>query len=185
MTSIEAQSSPSPSLASDVESTNQSPPIPSTESARTNQDAGMPLPPERRFDTLDALKEYAQTWARDHGYAASVIRSKFNKSGTYKKYIIGCICATNHRDRIKGQRRRQKSTFKTNCNASFFGIEDAIGYTLKHRPDPIYSTHNHNPSTSTNMHWQHRQLNPRGCKSYLYNTWLEPWREKFVSFWVD
>jgi len=104
--------------------------------ASSVDDGSMSLPPEGHFETLDALEQHAQTHAQNHGYAIITIRWKKRyktKGSTFRKYTMGCHCTTKYRDRMKRPRRRQQSTLKTDCQFSFHALQDADGFTLKHR----------------------------------------------------
>jgi hypothetical protein len=125
-------------------------------------DGSMPLPPEGHFPGFEALERHAQNHAQDHRYAISAIQWKwqYKTRQTCCKYTIRCQCTTKYRDRSKGQqRRRQKSTVKTDCPFSFhaMGNEDS-SYDLQHRDGVVYQTHNHGPTVNPAVHHQHRRL---------------------------
>jgi hypothetical protein len=124
-------------------------------------DGSMPLPPEGHSSSFKALEQHAQNYARDHGYAVSPVRWKYQykKRTNCRKYIIGCYCSTKYQDRMKRQRRKQRSTFKTDCPFSFHTLQSKDGsYDLRHRQGDQISHHNHSPTRTPAMHYQHCRL---------------------------
>jgi hypothetical protein len=139
----------------------------------------MSLPPKGHFETFDALEQHAQTHAQNHGYAIITIRWKKRyktKDSTFRKYTIGCYCTTKYRDRMKRRCRRQRSTLKTDCQFSFHALQDADGFTLKHRDSVQYCQYNHGPTTTPAVYYQHRRLHSDALKQAkaLIATRLEP-----------
>jgi hypothetical protein len=90
-------------------------------------DGSMLLPPEGHFPSFEALERHAQIHAQHHGYGILTIRWKwqYKNRQTCRKYTMGCHCTSKYRDRLKGQqRRRQKSTVKTDCSFSFHALQN-------------------------------------------------------------
>jgi hypothetical protein len=125
-------------------------------------DGSMTLPPEGHFPSFEALERHAQIHAQHHGYGISNVRWKwrYKNRTTCRKYTIGCHCTSKYRDRLKGrQRRRQKSTVKTDCKFSFHALQNEDGsYDLQHRFGVEFRTHNHGPTLNPAVHHQHRKL---------------------------
>jgi hypothetical protein len=142
-------------------------------------DGSMTLPPEECFSSFDALEQSANLHARQHGYAVSGIRSKprYKTKSTCRKIYMGCQCSTKYRDRTKKARRRERHTLKTDCQFSFMALQNEDGsWDLKHRPGVKYRGHNHGPSNTPAVHYQHRKLRGEALRQAkaLISAGLEP-----------
>jgi hypothetical protein len=114
------------------------------------------LPPEREYDSREALYTSINEWARTRGYAFSVKRSAKEKSG---KTTVTFACDQACRPPTLGERRRKTATRGTNCPFSVLAKESLNGtWTPRHRPDRRFSVHNHEPSQHPSAHPVHRQL---------------------------
>ncbi len=85
-----------------------------------------------------------------------------------QEYFLGCFCSGG---RLKIERRRQKSTEKTDCPFSFLAVEGQDGtWTLQHRGGAsdrhMYRRHNHPPifEILDHPHRQHRKLQGENLK---------------------
>jgi hypothetical protein len=136
----------------------------------------MSLPPEGHFATFDTLEQHAQLHAQRNGYAVVTVRWKYQYKSRFRKTTMGCHCTRKYRDRTKRPRRRQKSTVKTDCPFTFLAVQDANGWTLKHRQGPQFARHNHGPTMKPSVHWQHRKLRGDALKqaTALIAAGLEP-----------
>lgn len=103
------------------------------------------LPPERSFESRQALFESINSWAKPRGYAFSTQRSTKEKNGT-STVIYACDRSCKPPSSLL-ERQRKTTTRKTNCPFSVIAKETTDGsWTLKHRPDQRFALHNHEPS---------------------------------------
>jgi hypothetical protein len=125
----------------------------------------MPLPPEARYESLDALTNAINEFSRVNGYAFTKRRSKVLSSGR-RKIIFDCDrhgSTTNHRH----QRQRHTNTRLNGCRFSISAIEcidNRQHWEVKHRPGLEYSLHNHPPSIHPSAHAIHRRLQQKERK---------------------
>ena len=113
------------------------------------------LPPEGFFESRQALFESINTWAATRGYAFTTQRSSRERNGYLKIFYA---CDRSRRPPSSGERQKKTTTRMTNCPFSILAKESSEGWTLKHRPDQRFATHNHEPSQHPVAHPVHRQL---------------------------
>lgn len=68
----------------------------------------IPLPPrleEEVFDSPDAVIEFINNFAQNHGYAVSKRRSKRAKNGHIKTVFVKCSRGGEYQDRVVGRTR--------------------------------------------------------------------------------
>jgi hypothetical protein len=116
------------------------------------------LPPERDYESRDALFASINEWAATKGYAFSTGRSTKEKSG---RQTITYTCDQSCRPPSASRERQRRTTTRgTNCPFSVLAKEslDKGTWTLRHRPGKRFSVHNHEPSQHPSAHPAHRQL---------------------------
>jgi hypothetical protein len=116
------------------------------------------LPPERDYESRDALFASINAWAVIKGYAFTTGRSTKEKTG---RQTITYACDRSCRPPAVSKERQRKTTFRgTGCQFSVLAKEslDKSTWTLRHRPDKRFSVHNHEPSHDPSAHPAHRQL---------------------------
>lgn len=115
------------------------------------------LPPERFFESRQALFESINSWAKPRGYAFITQRSTKEKNGTLT--VIYACDRSRHPSSSRLERQRKTTTRRTNCLFSILAKETTDGsWALKHRPDQRFTLHNHEPSQHPSAHPVHRQL---------------------------
>jgi hypothetical protein len=126
----------------------------------------MPLPLEAMYALEKLLFDSIQEFAKQHGYAFRVGRSKTINSGRKKCFYYCDRCGPKPvKDRAQDDARRphprvrSTGTRKTGCEFSVSGVEVDGIWELRHRPDSKFSIHNHKPSHSAMAHPSHRRLN--------------------------
>lgn len=93
------------------------------------------------------------------GMLSARFGGNIRKNKAYRKYTIGCYASRTYRDQLNGrERKRQKSTVKTDCPFSFLAVSDESRWLLKHRDGPQFARHNHGPTLAPQFHWEHRKL---------------------------
>jgi hypothetical protein len=132
---------------------------PATQAPATQAPTTMPLPPEARYDSLDALKKAINGFAKAHGYAFVIRRSRSMSSGR-KKIIFDC---DRHGEPPGPRSQRQRHT-NSRLNRCLFSvsaaqcIDNRQHWQVKHRPGTAYAIHNHPPSIHPLAHPIHRRL---------------------------
>ncbi|KAK7586284.1 hypothetical protein V3481_009030 [Fusarium oxysporum f. sp. vasinfectum] len=134
------------------------------------------LPPEGTYDSREALLTAINEWAAPRGYAFITGRSSRSTSG---RQIITYACDRWCRPPSASRDRQRKTTTRgTNCRFSIIAKEslDKTTWSLRHRPDPQFSSHNHEPSWHKSAHPVHRQLSDvdRSTISRLTNAGVAP-----------
>ena len=116
------------------------------------------LPPEYIYESRDALVKSINEWAATRGYAFVTGRSHKEKTGRLT-ITYTCDRACKPPDASK-DRQRKTTTRGTSCQFSVLAKQslDKSTWTLKHRPDIRFSSHNHNPSPHPSAHPVHRVL---------------------------
>jgi hypothetical protein len=122
----------------------------------------MSLPPEARYNSLEALYEAAQLHALPRGYAFTKRRSKKTNHAGRQKVYIDCD-RHDYGNTIANQQRQRERNTNSRANGCPFSIiatssSDLLSWELKHRPDAKYSVHNHPPSKHPSAHPAHRRL---------------------------
>ena len=113
------------------------------------------LPPEREYDSQDALYKAINLWASTRGYAFITRRSTRKKNRLLVTYACDRAC----RPPMPKERQRQTASRGTSCPFSVLARESSSGvWVLKHRPNSSFSVHNHEPSQHPSAHPVHRQL---------------------------
>jgi len=113
------------------------------------------LPPEAEYDSQEALYASINAWALTRGYAFVTQRSTQKTSGLVVTYTCNQSC----RPPASKERQRKTTIRGTGCLFSVIAKETTYGrWTLQHRPDQQFSTHNHQPSQYPSAHPIHRQL---------------------------
>lgn len=116
----------------------------------------MDLPPERYYDSREALFVSINTWAATRGYAFIVRRSSKARSG---QSTVTYACDRACHPPASKERQRKTTTRGTSCLFSVTAKESVDGgWILKHRSDQRFSVHNHEPSQRPSAHPIHRQL---------------------------
>ena len=115
------------------------------------------LPPEGFFETREALFESINAYAKPRGYAFTTQRSIRAPSG-FSRVFFACDRSRRLPSSPDQDRQRKTTTRMTNCPFSVLARESSEGWTLKHRQDHRFATHNHEPSLHPAAHPVHRQL---------------------------
>jgi hypothetical protein len=116
-----------------------------------------PLPPEAEYESREVLLRSINAWAASHGCAFITGRSNKEASGR-RRVFYACDRSGRLPDTTK-VRQRQTTSKRTSCLYSVIARESKDGtWTLKHRPDPQYSVHNHDLSTDPLAHPAHRTV---------------------------
>ena len=115
------------------------------------------LPPEGFFESRQALFESINAYAKPRGYAFTTHRSTKEKTGL-STVIYACDRSRRLPSSPERDRQRKTTTRMTNCPFSVLAKESSEGWTLKHRPDRRFATHNHEPSLHPSAHPVQRQL---------------------------
>lgn len=116
------------------------------------------LPPEREYDSRDAVRKALNDWAASRGYAFVTGRSHTEKSGRISvTYTCDRACQPPSPSDV---RKRQTSTRGTGCQFSVLAKQslDKTIWAVKHRPDSRFAVHNHKPSWHQSAHPVHREL---------------------------
>jgi hypothetical protein len=115
------------------------------------------LPPERDYESRDALFAAINAWAAPRGYAFTTGKSSKTPSGRWKvTYACDRSCKPPNPSR---ERQRKTTTRGTGCQFSVLATEtlDKSIWSVRHR-DTRFSLHNHAPSKDLAAHPSHRQL---------------------------
>jgi FAR1 DNA-binding domain len=114
------------------------------------------LPSEGIFASFNQLYDTCQRHARLAGYAFAISKSEKREGRVIK--ILLCKRGGTHQSRVNEDYRiRNKSTFKSNCQASIKARERLDGsWTLQWR-ESQYCTHNHEPGDPSAFP-EHRRL---------------------------
>jgi hypothetical protein len=116
------------------------------------------LPPERNYESRDALFKSINAWAATKGYAFTTGKSTKSTSGRWKvTYACDRSC---HPPSTSRERQRNTTTRGTSCPFSVLAKEslDKSTWSLQYRPDKRFSLHNHAPSQHPSAHPVHRTL---------------------------
>ncbi|KAI7962268.1 hypothetical protein MJO28_000362 [Puccinia striiformis f. sp. tritici] len=119
----------------------------------------IPPPPEKKYDTKEAMAESIQNWACNHGFAIVVGNSDFTRGENRIKYQCdrsGHYCPHRPNKPVdpKNPVKLTKSC-KINCPFSMNAVLNADNMwvlTIKN------GTHNHGPSDNPSAHHMHRQM---------------------------
>lgn len=116
------------------------------------------LPPERDYESRDALFKAINAWAAPRGYAFRTGRSHKEKSGRLTLTFTcdrACRPPNASIDRV-----RRTTTRGTSCEFSILAKQslDATTWTVRHRSDRRFAVHNHEPSRHPSAHPIHRGL---------------------------
>jgi hypothetical protein len=144
------------SLINELPQPSTSPSLPTQISPSPGSIALLSLPPERVFESFDQLFNACQQHARLAGYAFTTAKSE-KRAGRVIKTLI-CKRGGKHKASINEDYRiRNKSSFKSNCQASIKVRERSDGlWTLQWR-ESQYCTHNHEPGEPSAFP-EHRRL---------------------------
>jgi hypothetical protein len=115
------------------------------------------LPPERDYESRDALFASINAWAATRGYAFTTGKSTSTKSG---KKIVTYACDRSCRPPSPSRERQRKTATRgTGCQFSVLAKEslDKSTWSLQHRSE-CFCSHNHPPSQHPSAHPSHRQL---------------------------
>ncbi|KAK6850482.1 hypothetical protein PG987_000116 [Apiospora arundinis] len=141
------------------------------------------LPPEGEYESRDALFKAINAWAAPRGYAFTTGKSTMEKTGR-RTVIYSCDRSCRPPSATK-ERRRKTTSRGTGCEFSVLAKEslDKTKWTLRHRPDKRFSSHNHEPSQHPSAHPNHRKLSeedlcrlislsnagvsPKGIRTYI------------------
>jgi MULE transposase domain/Zinc knuckle len=116
------------------------------------------LPPERNYESRDALFKSINAWAATKGYAFTTGKSKKEKTG---KQTVTYACDRSCRPPSASRERQRNTTTRgTGCQFSVLAKEslDKSTWSLRYRPDKRFSLHNHAPSQHPSAHPAHRTL---------------------------
>jgi hypothetical protein len=125
----------------------------------------MPLPPEAIYSSSTELYESIQAFARENDYCFRIGRSTRINNGprqaiTYTCDRCGQRPPEKHAEKTLQARKRRTSSRKTGCQFSINAIQvNDTTWELRHRSDPKFHHHNHQPSSSYTSHPTHRRLN--------------------------
>ena len=127
------------------------------DTAMTTRFADDCLPPERVYDSRNALFEGINSWAITRGYAFTTGKSTTEKSG---RITVTFACDRCSRPpKTSNNRLRNTTSRATNYPFSVLGKQssDSI-WVVKHRPNSRFWVHNHEPSAHPIAHPIHRNL---------------------------
>ena len=118
------------------------------------------------YDDFDALLSFANTWARDRGFAIAIQRrANRAKDGTYRR--VDLCCDRGGRDRrSEAAGLRNATSRKTGCPFSL-KVNLIAGRWV---PTVLHAAHNHRPSLDAASHPIHRK-----------KTWTEEQRQEVRS----
>ncbi|KAK9489339.1 hypothetical protein V1508DRAFT_400949 [Lipomyces doorenjongii] len=94
----------------------------------------MPPPPETVYLDVDTAKKSRQAWARNHGYAIRIQRSKARKNGNISKVFLHCDRGGQYTSRHHDESTRQRhltDSYKTNCPFSVVVTESNGNWEVK------------------------------------------------------
>ncbi len=114
------------------------------------------LPPEGFFESREALFKSINAYAKPRGYAFITRRS--GQVNGFTKVIFACDRSRHRPSSPERPRQRQTTTRMTKCPFSIVAKESREGWTLKHRQDRQFATHNHEPSLHPSAHLVLRQF---------------------------
>jgi hypothetical protein len=126
-----------------------------------NRNDGFPdncLPPEGEYESRDAVCKAINAWAAPRGYAFINGRSTKEETG---RHTITYLCDRRSKPPNALKERQRKTTTRgTGCEFSVLAKEslDKRTWTLRHRSDQRFSSHNHEPSQHPSSHPVHRVL---------------------------
>jgi len=109
-------------------------------------------PDEQAFDTFKDLQEYVQTFAKSHGYAVAIGRSRRNKKGEMKTKFLICVKSGKVRDRVYDRQKpliSQKTECPFQCQAQLVDRHWILSVAN--------SSHNY-PTEEPIAFYQHRKL---------------------------
>lgn len=134
------------------------------------------LPPERNYESRDALFAAINAWAAPRGYAFTTGKSSKSTSDRRKvTYACDRFCKPPSPSR---ERRRKTTTRGTGCPFSVLAVEslDKSVWSVRYRPDKRFSQHNHAPSLHQSAHPSLRQLSEEDIAkiSSLSNAGIAP-----------
>lgn len=122
----------------------------------------MTPPPEGTYPTFEALLAAANGHALERGYAMVIGRSKRKNKVGLKKVLLTCDKGGTSKHTMlplnSPLRKRCTTSRKTGCMFGIYAIETQMEWTLKYRPDPACSVHNHGPSKGAIEHPAARKL---------------------------
>jgi hypothetical protein len=134
-----------------------SPPPPSLLPTDASTSDALALPPLATYPSKEALFEAIQSWAKAHGYAFTVARSKRIKER--QKVFYACDRCPVPRAQPRPDRVRNTSSRGSGCLFQVLAIETlSLGWEVRYRPEAKFNTHNHPPSQSPAAHPSHRRL---------------------------
>ncbi|KAI7946885.1 hypothetical protein MJO29_011412 [Puccinia striiformis f. sp. tritici] len=119
----------------------------------------IPPPPEKNYNTKEAMAESIQNWACNHGFAIVVGNSDFTRGENRIKYQ--CDCSGHYRPHRPNKPVDPKNPVKLtksrkiNCPFSMNAVLNADNMwvlTIKN------GTHNHGPSDDPSAHHMHRRM---------------------------
>lgn len=116
------------------------------------------MPPERDYDSREALFEAINAWAAPRGYAFRTGRSHKEKSGKVTvTYTCDRACHPPSDSKI---RKRLTSTRGTGCQFSLLAKQslDRARWSVKYRSESRFAAHNHEPSLHKSAHPNLRKL---------------------------
>jgi hypothetical protein len=116
------------------------------------------LPPEGDYESRDVAFKKINEWAALKGYAFINGRSTKEKTG---RRTVTYFCDRRSKPPNAFKERQRKTTTRgTGCEFSVLAKEslDKTTWTIRHRSDPRFSIHNHEPSQHPSSHPVHRSL---------------------------
>ncbi|KAJ0127445.1 Uncharacterized protein HZ326_29452 [Fusarium oxysporum f. sp. albedinis] len=119
------------------------------------------LPPEATYPSRESLLEAINKWAKPRGYAFVARRSNRTANGRSCVYFSCDRGGGKYTPIANTERKRNRVTQRTGCMFSVIGKESLCKtqWSLRHRPDPSYSHHNHGPTAGDGVaHTTHRSL---------------------------
>lgn len=115
------------------------------------------IPPQGMYSTRAAMAQAINEWAAPRGYAFITGRSTRENTG---RLTVTYAC---DRGGVMPEptrpRQRRTTSKKTGCICSLVAKQAVDGtWSLKHRQDPKFAMHNHEPSASAAAHPAHRKF---------------------------
>ncbi|KAF5708438.1 hypothetical protein FMUND_10602 [Fusarium mundagurra] len=119
------------------------------------------LPPEATYPSREALLADINKWAKARGYAFVTRRTNRTANGRLHIHFSCDRGGGIYTPIPDNKRKRKRATQRTRCQFSVIGKESLCGskWSLRHRPDPSHSHHNHEPTVGGGVaHTTHRKL---------------------------
>ncbi|RKK07652.1 hypothetical protein BFJ66_g17655 [Fusarium oxysporum f. sp. cepae] len=136
-------------------------PVPSHAEELARQWPDDVLPPEATYPSRESLLAAINDWAKPRGYAFVIRRTNRTANGRSLMHFSCDRGGGKYKPIPDAKRKRKSVTQRTGCEFSVIGKESLCRtqWSLRHRPDPSHSRHNHEPTTGNGVaHTTHRKL---------------------------